>query len=415
MGIQMEAGRPGWYDALNGLPGLFGSSMPETCELLRLVNILAEVLGAHPRSITVPVEAEGLLAVINSAPERGTDPFADWLRRTDALEAYRESTRPGFDGATLSLDLKPTLQAMRAVLEAGLARAYTFGGALLPTYFIHEVTEYELADSSDGSGNPYIRVKGFSPVPLPPFLEGPTRQMKISSRQAAGAIARAIRNSALFDQKLGMVKVNAPLHDQSFEIGRARAFTPGWLENESVWLHMAFKYLLQLLEGSLYDEYFDAMQVHLPAFMAPEVYGRSPLENSSFIVSSAHPDATQHGAGFVARLSGSTAEFLSMWCLMTAGKQPFRLEDGELVLAFKPVLPGWLFKEDGTFTFRFLGMCTVSIHHPDHKDTWRDGVEIRRIEVHSDAETISIPGGVIGAPYAERVRTGEFTSIDLFY
>ncbi len=26
----MEAGRPGWYDALNGLPGLFGSSMPET-------------------------------------------------------------------------------------------------------------------------------------------------------------------------------------------------------------------------------------------------------------------------------------------------------------------------------------------------------------------------------------------------
>ena len=30
MGVEMEAGRPGWYDALNGLPGLLGSSMPET-------------------------------------------------------------------------------------------------------------------------------------------------------------------------------------------------------------------------------------------------------------------------------------------------------------------------------------------------------------------------------------------------
>lgn len=27
MGIEMEGGKPGWYDALNGLPGIFGSSM----------------------------------------------------------------------------------------------------------------------------------------------------------------------------------------------------------------------------------------------------------------------------------------------------------------------------------------------------------------------------------------------------
>jgi hypothetical protein len=48
MGIEMEAGRPGWYDALNGLPGLFGSSMPETYELLRLVNFLLEKPGRIP-------------------------------------------------------------------------------------------------------------------------------------------------------------------------------------------------------------------------------------------------------------------------------------------------------------------------------------------------------------------------------
>jgi hypothetical protein len=38
MGIEMEAGKPGWYDALNGLPGLFGSSLGETYELLRLLD-----------------------------------------------------------------------------------------------------------------------------------------------------------------------------------------------------------------------------------------------------------------------------------------------------------------------------------------------------------------------------------------
>ena len=27
MGIEMEAGKPGWLDALNGLPALFGSGM----------------------------------------------------------------------------------------------------------------------------------------------------------------------------------------------------------------------------------------------------------------------------------------------------------------------------------------------------------------------------------------------------
>jgi len=34
----MEADRPGWCDALNGLPGLFGSSVNETLELKRLVD-----------------------------------------------------------------------------------------------------------------------------------------------------------------------------------------------------------------------------------------------------------------------------------------------------------------------------------------------------------------------------------------
>ena len=38
MGVEMEGGKPGWYDALNGMPGMFGSSMVETYELARMLE-----------------------------------------------------------------------------------------------------------------------------------------------------------------------------------------------------------------------------------------------------------------------------------------------------------------------------------------------------------------------------------------
>jgi hypothetical protein len=47
MGIEMGGGKPGWYDAMNGLPGMFGSSMAETYELLRLLNYIIEILETY--------------------------------------------------------------------------------------------------------------------------------------------------------------------------------------------------------------------------------------------------------------------------------------------------------------------------------------------------------------------------------
>ena len=269
--------------------------------------------------------------------------------------------------------------------------------------------------NKDEKGYPHIQVTEFTPVVLPPFLEGPVHQLKISDAQSAQDLDRIVKSSDLFDKKLGMYKVNAALSDQPHEIGRTRAFTPGWLENESVFMHMAFKYPLELLKVGLYDEFFTALKSHLPAFMQPDVYGRSPLENSSFIVSSAHPDPSLYGNGFVARLTGSTAEFLSMWALMTAGKHPFRVEKDHLVLEFKPILPGWLFKEDGSFTFRFLGSCDVVLINALQKNTYAEGYEITKIKLHSSDTVININGAVIGKPYAERIRLGEFNLIECFY
>ena len=97
------------------------------------------------------------------------------------------------------------------------------------------------------------------------------------------------------------------------------------------------------------------------AFMDPKVFGRSPLEAASFIVSSSYPDERLHGTGFLARLSGSTAEFLSMWHLIFSGPRPFLVnEDGELQLSLLPAIPGSMFNEDGTVSFTFLGKVKVS-------------------------------------------------------
>ena len=45
VGIEMEADRPGWCDAMNGLPGLLGSSVNETIELKRLADFTLGHLG----------------------------------------------------------------------------------------------------------------------------------------------------------------------------------------------------------------------------------------------------------------------------------------------------------------------------------------------------------------------------------
>ena len=65
--------------------------------------------------------------------------------------------------------------------------------------------------------------------------------------------------------------------------------------------------------------------------------------------SSAFSDPSVAGRGFLARLSGSTAEFLSMWKLMFMGPNPFVVnDDGEVEMQLIPALPIWLFEDAET-------------------------------------------------------------------
>ena len=433
MGIEMEAGKPGWYDALNGLPGLFGSSMCETYELHRLLTFLIDATNARlDADLMLPIEQVRLLEQVRQALSDwadSSDPdrdFVCWDRMSTAREAYREDTRLGIDGATHTFacrELGAILTEFRSKVALAIERSLELGDGVPPTYLEYRAIEtVEILDGNgqperDDQGRPYAWVKQFEVTPLPPFLEGPVHALKLQADTAsARSLHRQVKESELFDRELGMYKVNASLASESHEIGRAKAFPPGWLENESIWLHMEYKYLLELLRAGLYEEFYEALKTALVPFQPPARYGRSPLENSSFIASSAHPDPSLHGAGFVARLSGSTAEFLSLWTSMMAGERPFLVSGGELQLKLSPALPGWFFTDPGIVSFRFLGHCDVTYHNPRRLDTYADGIEPRRIVLWpSDSESVGVEGHTIGAPYAEMVRSGDIGRVEVFF
>lgn len=357
MGVEMEGGRPGWYDALNGMPGLLGSSMAESCELARLLDFTAEALEQRGGSISLFAEIARFTSDVSGLLTAEEDPFFRWYQVNHRKEAYRETTQNGYQGQRQQVscaDLADSLRGMEEIVLEGIRKAEERNGGLIPTYFTFDAKE--VTDTPDG---PMPTV--LTPKALPLFLEGPVRQFKLPlSREKKEALAQRVRESGLYDQKLKMYKVNEALAQVSYEAGRAKAFTPGWLENESVWLHMEYKYLLELLKSKLYDEFSQAFRDAAVPFLDPDTYGRSPLENSSFIASSANPDPAVHGRGFVARLSGSTAEFLHMWQLMFFGDKPFRLEDGQLTLGFDPFIPDYLMPQNGVVEATFLGTISVT-------------------------------------------------------
>lgn len=366
MGIEMEGGKPGWYDALNGLPGLLGSSMAETCELVRTLHFLAQALEEQKGTMLLYEEMGQLLISVTEAYRFARTPYERWDLANTAKETYREQTLNGPLGACMEFSCSQAAQSLRlfeSVLREGIEQAAGIGNGICPTYFSYEAGQTK--ENRQG-----LMPESLTPHLLPLFLEGPVHWMKLGqSRSEKEAVARKIQESGLYDRKLQMYKVNESLKDVTFEAGRALAFTPGWLENESIWLHMEYKYLLELLRSGLYEQFGEAFRRAAVPFLNPEVYGRSTFENVSFIASSANPNPAVHGRGFVARLSGSTAEFTEIWKLMFFGGELFSCADQDkaegrqiLRLRLQPYLPDWLIPESGEVSAVFMGSAEVTYH-----------------------------------------------------
>ncbi|HCA68946.1 MAG TPA: cellobiose phosphorylase, partial [Lachnospiraceae bacterium] len=228
--------------------------------------------------------------------------------------------------------------------------------------------------------------------------------------QKAEELYQRVRKSGLFDRKLQMYKTSVPMEHISMENGRIRAFTPGWLERESIFLHMEYKYLLSMLKAGLYERFYEDLPTALVAFRDPKQYGRSILENSSFLASSENPDETLHGRGYVARLSGSTTEAISIWIGMFIGDRIFTYEDGQLMLHLEPKLPGWMFDEAGNVSFTLLSHCKVTYHNPVRKATYgENAARVRKIEIVDTGMYVN--AGYLSGPLAEGVRNGEIKEL----
>lgn len=412
MGIEMEGGKPGWYDALNGMPGLLGSSMCETYELGRMIEFVMDELGKYRRPVVWAEEMSKLFFALGAVFEQSVkwEDMTSWNALNDIKEAYREKTLYGISGSRTensAQELVKVLETFHTIVKAGIARAMEYGGGISPAYFTYEVTEYE--KTADG-----IIVKRAEPGIMPHFLEGPVRYLKLKlDKEDKRIMYQKVKHSALYDKKLQMYKVNESLADTSFEVGRSKAFTPGWLENESVWLHMEYKYLLELLKNGMYTEFAGDFAKAAVPFLDEEVYGRSPLENSSFIVSSANGNEGLHGKGFVARLSGSTAEFIQMWQIMMFGQTPFTVEAAELTLQFAPTLPEYLIGEKGQLETVFLGSIPVIYRTKGKRDYLPGTYSIRAIVVREDGSCEEYADARIRGAAAREIRDGRVQRIEL--
>jgi hypothetical protein len=433
IGLEMEAEKPGWCDALNGLPGLVGSSTHEAFALQRWVAFARRSVQdflAPDAALSVAVEVAAFVRSLSAILARAEAPdfFPTWQQLASRREEFRAETRLGVAGEEVGLPAAEILQFLGAVdhvLARGLARAVDSSG-LPVSYCTHEIAEFDVlpgaaARAGDEPTPVFVQARRFIQKPIAAFLEGAVHALRSSGGGAqALALYRAVRHSSLYDAKLGMYRVNAPLDAESFEIGRGRIFSPGWLENESIFLHMHYKFMLETLRSGLADEFYADLQRGLVAFHSPEVYGRSPLENSSFIASSRFPDPKVHGVGFVARLSGATAEWISMVLHMGLGAQPFRVVDGALRFEPRPALADWLFTNvpaagfgADSFGFRLFGKTWVVYANPKRRASFGPGAvtpvsfELR----YADGTLHTHTGGWLPADRALDLRDGKLLSV----
>jgi len=452
-GIEMEAGKPGWNDSMNGLPGLFGSGSSELLELARTLALLQTELKrlsrGRPKSVAVYEELaelmRGLLPLMKTrigsrSPRAG---FTYWDAANAIKEEYRRQTLFGVTGSEVKLPLAEILAFLKTASELiergfqGKARQKLVSKSGVPyTYFVNDVSDSEPTGERNHLGYPTVRPKAFTGRPVKLFLEGPVHWMK-HRRSEAKAVYDAVARSPLFDKKLKMYKSCENMRGESPELGRAvGAYPRGFIENESIYLHMEYKYLLEVLRAGLCEEFWRDAKRALVPFMDPAVYGRSTLEGASFIVSSAYADPTLHGRAFQPRLSGITCEFLHMWILAVAGEHPFRLDrQGKLELALEPRLPGWLFTTEetrreyydardgwtevafpaGCFAFKLLGHTLVVYENKSTKDTFGAGAARARSYALTlrSGKTVRVTGKAIPARWARAVRSGEVARIDV--
>jgi hypothetical protein len=279
MAIEYEGGRPGWLDSMNGLPGMIGGGMPETYELLLLLQYVKKVVDKYQRDVVIPSELHTMVTTVNAAlhkleasgyvdaetldPQVPEPLFEYWDIVAAARESYRNDVQYYFSGNTTTLTASQVSHMTGRwieQIELGIKRAFFFatvgfgddGTSGIPaSFFSYDVTEWQLNEGHNAVGLPTVNALGMKLRKFPLFLEGPVRYMKTIQDDPVKMkdMYDRVLTSGLRDTVLNMYFLSASLKGQSYDMGRQIAFSPGWLENQSIWLHMSYKYVLQWKEA----------------------------------------------------------------------------------------------------------------------------------------------------------------------
>jgi hypothetical protein len=407
IGVEMEAGKPGWNDAMNGLPGLFGSGVSETIELKRIIDFMLDFKSNV--EVNLPVEVYRLYQDLDNSFE--------YKNRVQARESYRKTIYAGLSGEFKEVNSQrvfSTLQRIKEHIDTTLENVFDEFEGIIPTYLTYQVDEYEKADKSDDD-NKFVKPIKFKRKAISPFLEAPARLLKtVFDETKLNLSTDMIKSSNLYDKVLKQYKTSVPLDNETYEIGRVVAFTPGWLERESNFMHMNYKYLLGLLRAKLYEKFFAELKTNFVCFMDPKVYGRSTLENSSFIATSNNPNPKIHGQGFFARLSGSTVEVLNIWAIMMLGEKPFIYQKQNLRFQPRPVLDETFFDENNCVSFRFMKDTEIIYHNEERNNTY-EGCEIAKFElVDALNKTSVINDRYLEGNKATKIRDGYYKKIHIY-
>jgi hypothetical protein len=171
--MEMESDKPGWYDSLNGLPGLFGSSTPEVFELRKLMLSFKKTLQENKtEQIFVPYEVASLFKGLLKLLNQKTDAFTFWDKATALKESYRSSVIFGIDGKeeqVKSDDIIEFIEKAVVKINSGLKKAIDKKTNLYLTYFRYEAVKYQKNNEKSIKGLPCVKISKFEQYPLPLF------------------------------------------------------------------------------------------------------------------------------------------------------------------------------------------------------------------------------------------------------
>lgn len=112
-----------------------------------------------------------------------------------------------------------------------------------------------------------------------------------------------------------------------------------------------------------------------------------------------------------------------MWNIMMAGEAPFQQnpevkDKYGLELKLQPVIPEWMWREDGSLEFKFLGHITVRYICESKANTWGPGAPVvTRYEFYSSrgtGEAEVVDGDTAKYPHAVHVRDRRFDHINVY-